>query len=211
MNPLPGWRSLALLTAALAGFRLASGCQQGKAPQQQKESKSARDATAEIPQPMLDALHGKRPEDAPAPAMPPASPSMAPGAQAAPGRMPVGMPRVPSKVTVPDEVKKAWKAVIVEVAEVGGAPKDYQVAVPGAITIPGSGLRLKVESFLPDFKMTPGGITSLSKEPNNPAARVEVVEGGKTVFKGWLFKLYPEAHPFQHPKYRVVLKDWVAS
>jgi hypothetical protein len=211
MNPLPGWRPLALLTAALAVFLLASGCQQGKAPQQQKEGKSARDATAEIPQPMLDALHGKRPEDVPAPAMPPAPPSMAPEAQAAPGRMPVGMPRVPAKVTVPDEVKKAWKAVIVEVAEAGGATKDYKVTVPGEITIPGSGLRLKVESFLPDFKMTPGGITSLSNEPNNPAARVEVVEDGKTVFKGWLFKLYPEAHPFQHPKYRVVLKDWVAS
>ena len=214
---LLGWRPLSLLTVALAILLLALGCQQGKKP---PEGAKPGPGTAQLPQQMLDALHGKQPEGAQAPgapmppmAMPQGAPQgMGPGMmQGAPQGMPGGVPRVPGNIIVPEQVKKGWKAVVVQVVEAGGATKDYRIAINDQLIIPGSGLTLKVESFLPDFKMTPQGITSLSNEPKNPAARVVVVEGGKTIFKGWLFKLFPEAHPFQHPKYRLLLKDWVAA
>jgi hypothetical protein len=33
------------------------------------------------------------------------------------------------------------------------------------------------------------------------------MEGGKEIFKGWLFVRFPEAHPFEHPKYALRLVE----
>jgi len=241
-TPKLGWRPLLIAAGAVAVLTLiVGGCQQKQQPPQPQQGEKpavAGSPMAQMPQNMLDALHGKRPEGAPAQAampqgmmpsqgMPPQGmpPQGMPGGmppQGMPpqgmaggmppqGGMPGGMPKVVRKVSVPDSVKKGWKAVVVQVAESGGAAKDYQVPVGGKITIPGSALTVQVESFLPDFKMTPQGITSMSNDPKNPAAQVVVLDGGKPVFKGWLFKLYPDAHPFQHPKYHLTLKNGVAA
>ncbi len=219
-SPVSGRRLLAVVMVTAVLLLLAAGCQQKQQNAPQAEGSKPAAATAQLPQPMLDALHGKAPggQTAPPqgmPGMPPQGMPMAmpQGGGMSPGgmKMPGGMPRVPSTIIVSDEIKRSWKAVVVQVSEAGGATKDYRVPINGQLAIPGSGLTLKVEGFLPDFKMTAAGITSLSNTPKNPAARVMVVEGGKTIFKGWLFKLFPEAHPFQHPKYRVILKDAVAA
>jgi len=218
-NPLR-WRPLALLTVAVVLVALAAGCQKKEqAPPQPQGAKPAAGPTAQMPQSMLDALHGKQPEGpAPgAPMMPPGGmpPQGMPPQGMAQGMPPggggMGMPKVARQVIVPEAVKRSWKGIVVQVAEAGKGTKDYQVPIHGQLAIPGSGLTLTVEDFLPDFKMTPQGITSLSNEPKNPAAKVVVVEGGKPIFKGWLFKLFPEAHPFQHPKYHLVLKSGVAA
>lgn len=215
LTPL-GWRTLSVVAVAAVMVILALGCQQQQQQQPpQPEGQQAASPTAQMPQGMLDALHGKKPEgetgiSAP-PGMPPAGmPPQGAGAQAGPA-MPMGMPKVAREVVVPEAVKNAWKSVTLEVAEAGGAKKDYDVAIHGKLDIPGSGLSVQVVEFLPDFKMTPQGITSATNEPKNPAAKVIVVEGGKQIYKGWLFKLYPEAHPFQHPKYQLSLKGWKAA
>jgi hypothetical protein len=215
-----GWRPLIIVVAVLAIFVLAAGCQQKQEPAKPEGNQPA-GPTAQMPQNMLDALHGKQPEGGaqmtpPPGGMPPAG--MAPAGMAqggmaqggAPG-MPAGMPKVARQVVVSEAVKKGWKGVVVQVTEKGGASKDYQVAIHGKLDIPGSSLTVQVEEFLPDFKMTPQGITSVSNEPKNPAVKVVVVEGGKPVFKGWLFKMFPDAHPFQHPKYHLSLKNGVAA
>jgi hypothetical protein len=52
-------------------------------------------------------------------------------------------------------------------------------------------------------------LTSQSNEPKNPAAQVLIMEGGKEVFKGWLFMLYPTTHAFQHPRYGFTVVGFV--
>jgi hypothetical protein len=54
-------------------------------------------------------------------------------------------------------------------------------------------------------------LTSQSNEPKNPAAQIRVSEGGKEIFKGWLFALYPTTHAFQHPRYGFTLKGYVPA
>ena len=59
--------------------------------------------------------------------------------------------------------------------------------------------------------MGDGVITSRSEKLNNPAAQVKITEGGKDVFKGWMFAKFPETHAFEHPKYGLKLVDFVPA
>jgi hypothetical protein len=88
-----------------------------------------------------------------------------------------------------------------------GKSTEASINVGGSYTVPGSSLKIEVEEFLPDFKMEGTVITSSSNEPNNPAARVKVFDGGKEIFKGWLYSKFPAIHPFQHEKYALTLKE----
>jgi len=59
--------------------------------------------------------------------------------------------------------------------------------------------------------MSSQGIITLSDEPKNPAAQVAISEDGEVIFEGWLFKLYPEVHAFQHPRYTIILKNHIRA
>ena len=115
-------------------------------------------------------------------------------------------------VVVPDSVKGKWKAVVIQVTD-KTTNKDAQYTVPLGTTfaIPNSSLSIKVDNFLPQFMMEGTTLTSQSNEPKNPAAQVRVMEGGKEIFKGWLFTLYPTTHAFQHPRYGFSLTDFVPA
>ena len=115
-------------------------------------------------------------------------------------------------VVVPDSVKGKWSAVkIAVVNKESNKETVYTVGIGSEVTIPGSGLTLKVDNFLPHFMMSGTTLTSQSNEPKNPAAQIRILEGGKVLFKGWLFSLYPTTHTFQHPKYGFVLVDFLPS
>ncbi len=115
----------------------------------------------------------------------------------------------PREVVVPEDVTNTWKAVVLSVADkVSNTTKDVTVDIGGSVTE--GDLEIAVESFLPAFTMTGGVITSGSNETVNPAARLVVTENGAELFAGWLFSLYPDAHPFEHDRYELVLKDFVA-
>jgi hypothetical protein len=115
-------------------------------------------------------------------------------------------------VVVPDSVKGKWKAVKIAVANKESNKETvYTVAIGSEITIPNSGLSLKVENFLPHFMMEGTTLTSQSNEPKNPAVQVRIMEGGKEIFKGWLYSLYPTTHAFQHPKYGFTLVDFLPA
>jgi len=122
----------------------------------------------------------------------------------------VMMPPGETKVVVPEAVKGKWDAVKL-VIEDKTAKKTSEVIVKldSEYTIPNSNLKVKVGEFLPDFKMDGLTITSSSNEPNNPAVRVVVYEGGKEIFKGWLYSKFPTIHPFQHDKYGITLKEGI--
>ncbi len=111
-------------------------------------------------------------------------------------------------VVVPRDVQDKWKAVVIAVVnKQTNTEKDYVVDINKDLAVPSSKIRIKVLNFLPDFSMSPQGITSLSNELKNPAAQVVVYEGDKNIFEGWLFEKHPQIHPFQHKIYAIVLKD----
>jgi hypothetical protein len=145
------------------------------------------------------------------PPPPPMPPQGAPGAPGMPGA-PHGEAGAPveKKVVVPDAVKAGWKAVKVEVEFKGKkSKKTFTIPLNSEFKVPDTDLTLKVGSFLPHFAMAADQITSNTNNPENPAAQLEVFQGGKEIFHGWLFSLHPTVHPFTHDKYGVALLEGV--
>jgi hypothetical protein len=109
-------------------------------------------------------------------------------------------------VIVPDSVKGAWKAVKIEVEfKETKSTKQFSVPLDSEFQVPDSDLTVKVGDFLPHFSMTAESITSSSDNPENPAVRLEALEAGNLIFKGWLFAKFPDVHPLQHEKYGLKL------
>lgn len=126
----------------------------------------------------------------------------------------MGQQAMPQKVetvlVIPDAVKNKWKAVKLNVTDkTTNKSQIVTVEIGKESAVPGSDLKIFVEAFLPAFKMEGGTITSTSPDQTtNPAAKVKVTEKGQEVFKGWIFELYPQVHPFNHPKYALTLAGY---
>lgn len=76
--------------------------------------------------------------------------------------------------------------------EDAGAPLEY-AAVPGeTITLPESGYKLGIQSYIPHYSIDTKTkqVTSRSKEPVNPAIKVRVEGAGKT-YEQWLWAKFP--------------------
>ena len=115
-------------------------------------------------------------------------------------------------VVVPDSVRGKWKAIKIAVTNKETNKETvYTVAIGSEIAIPNAGLSIRVENFLPHFMMEGTTLTSQSNEPKNPAAQIRIKEGGKEIFKGWLYSLYATTHAFQHPKYGFTLVDFLPA
>ncbi len=154
------------------------------------------------------------PQPMPPPAMPPQGAPAGPGMSGMPGMpgAPHGEAAVEKKIVVPDEVRKAWKAVRIEVANKEKKEStQYVVPLNSEFKVPDTGLTLKTGAFFPHFKMASGQITSESNRQENPAMQLEVFEGGKEIFHGWLFGKFPDIHPFAHDKYKVKLVEGIAK
>jgi hypothetical protein len=153
------------------------------------------------------------------PALPPNHPPIAAqgpqGQSAAPGAPPPsGHPQLGAAVRpvrVPDSIKGKWTAVKLRIEEKAGgsAPQVVTAKLGGDVQIAGSPLTVRVGDFLPALQVAGAEITSSTNDPVNPAVFVTVLDGGKEVFKGWLFSKFPEMQPFEHPKYRITLVEGV--
>jgi len=163
-------------------------------------------------------------EEQPVPKAPMQSPMAQPSDLTQPMKTPEAMPphgqmgapqgdmakKEQKTVKVPDDVKKSWKKVRLVFADKGTKKtKDYTVDVNSQFEIEGTKLKVAVGEFLPNFKMMDSTITSGSNEPTNPAVRVEILEKGQSIFKGWLFAKMPEIHPFESDKYGLILKEGI--
>ena len=82
-------------------------------------------------------------------------------------------------------------------------------AARGEATVPGSGLVVRADVFLPAFTMSTDVITSSGTEPENPAARITVSENGNPIFGGWVFTRFPDVHPFSHPRFTLRLEGGI--
>jgi hypothetical protein len=83
--------------------------------------------------------------------------------------------------------------------------------VGSELAIPNTKLKVKVLAFLPHFQMTDKEITSASDKPTMPAAQIAVQEPGKEEWKGWIFSLQPDMHPFMHDKIAIKLAGGVSK
>ena len=131
------------------------------------------------------------------------------------GMPPAGMqnmPKVDRKVVVSKDVKAKWQGVKLAVEnKAAKSTKEYTVNVGSELAIPNTKLKVKVLTFLPDFKMTDTEFVSSSNKPNMPAAQVVVSENGKDIWTNWLFSLQPGIHPFQHETVGLVLVGGVSK
>jgi len=116
------------------------------------------------------------------------------------------------KLVIPDGIKDKWKSVTLQVTDKQtGSSEALEVEIGKKTPVQGSGLEVEVLVFLPSFFMGDDMITSVSNEPNNPAAKARFTEHGKTVHEGWLFLNMPEVHPFVHDRYRIVLSGYAPA
>jgi hypothetical protein len=117
---------------------------------------------------------------------------------------------VPTKLVVPPEVTAAFSAIRLGWKDSqSGQGGTVEVPIGGSSPLPGSGLEIRADVFLPAFSMTAEQITSTGIGEENPAARIAVVEKGNEIFAGWIFTRFPEVHPFQHPRFSLRLEGGV--
>lgn len=126
----------------------------------------------------------------------------------APAPAPAPVPSGEPKVIVPGNVKGKWGGVkLVVENKATREMQEYTVKLNSDLKIPNSNIKVSVGEFLPDFRMDVGTITSASNEPNNPTVYVKIYDNNKEAFKGWLYSKFPAIHPFEHPKYNILLKE----
>jgi len=122
------------------------------------------------------------------------------------------MPKGKTKIIVPEEVKKSWKAVKIEIEDKKANKKtEVTIDLHSEYKIPDSNLTIKVGDFLPDFRMDGLTITSASNEPRNPAVHINVYENDKEIFQGWLYEKFPTIHPFQHERFKLTLIEGIKA
>jgi len=110
------------------------------------------------------------------------------------------------------EIAGAWSGIRVHVVDLEtGDIQIIDVVLGETVALGESGLTLSAATFVPDFVMDEGGITSRSAETQNPAARVVIAEEGKVDYEGWLFAAMPEIHPFPHDRYQVLLVEGIPA
>jgi hypothetical protein len=136
------------------------------------------------------------------------------------GQAPAGMggqgqgqvPSVPTRLDVPEAVKKAYSGVILLWKD-AATGKEGKLEVPfgGSVTLPDSALTVSADVYLPSFAMTAEVITSSGVEEGNPAARIKVSDKEKDIFSGWIFKRFPDVHPFTHPRFSLRLDGGIRS
>ncbi|MBI5410188.1 MAG: hypothetical protein HZA14_12575 [Nitrospirae bacterium] len=110
------------------------------------------------------------------------------------------------EVKLSEEVKAKWKEVKMELTD--PATKSAEVLtlkVGNAVALKRPGFKLKVEAFVPDYAISDNHIESRSNEPKNPAVLVELMDGDKSVAKGWVFKDFPEFNSYTDDRFPLKL------
>ena len=110
------------------------------------------------------------------------------------------------------EIANAWVGIKVHLIKIEtGEGQMIDVALGESVALGDSGLTLSAGTFVPDFVMDEGGITSRSAETHNPAVRVVISEEGIADYEGWLFAAMPEIHPYPHDRFQVLLIEGIPA
>ncbi len=111
-------------------------------------------------------------------------------------------------IVVPEAARVTWKAVRITITDKNqNRESTYTIPIGNSVSVPGTAMKIEVESFLPAFIMQGSVMTSDSNELRNPAAKVKITENSAVIYRGWLFSRHPNAHAFMHPVYGFTLTD----
>lgn len=117
-----------------------------------------------------------------------------------------------TEISLDPEIAGAWSGIRVHVIDRETSEGQIiDVALGESVVLGDTGLSLSTDTFVPDFVMDEGGITSRSAETHNPAAMVVIAEEGAADYEGWLFAAMPEIHPFPHDRYQVLLMEGIPA
>ncbi len=117
-----------------------------------------------------------------------------------------------AEISLDPVIADDWQAIRVRVVELSTMTESFhEIPIGGEAPLGETGLTLRAVAFIPDFVMSEGGITTRSAEPQNPAARVVIIEEGKGDYEGWLFGAMPEIHAYPHELYGVMLSEGVPA
>jgi hypothetical protein len=109
-------------------------------------------------------------------------------------------------VKVSEDVRERWKVVELGVSDVSTKTTEvFKVEVGKNVPIKNTGFTVRIEAFVPDYTIYEDHIGSKTNEPANPAALVELYEGGKSVAKGWIFLRFPTFNSFRHERIGIAL------
>jgi len=107
-------------------------------------------------------------------------------------------------VVVPAEVQKKFAAVTLIMKRRAEA-REVHITQKLGETRETGGITLTVRDYLPAFVMQGGVVTSDGSAELNPAVWVEAREGTTLLYRGWLFRDYPELNPPQDPAFEIRL------
>lgn len=109
-------------------------------------------------------------------------------------------------VKLSDDVKKKWNEVKLEITDSSTKSKETVTAkVGGTVVLKRAGFTLKIDSLVPDYTIGDKFIETRSNEAKNPAVLVELLENGKMVAKGWVFKHLPEFNSYTDDRFPLAL------
>ena len=116
-------------------------------------------------------------------------------------------------IVVPKEVEGQWKAVKIMVRnKIDESRSSMQTASLGSsFNLDGSGIKITVGPFMPNFVMTQKNYSSNGNELINPAVRLLVEEKGKILYEGWAFAKYPTMYAFEHAEFAFQLMDYIPA
>jgi len=117
------------------------------------------------------------------------------------------------EIVIPSEVQGKWNAVKILVRhkkneKLGGV---HTLNLGTSFIPAGSGLKVTVGPFLPNFMMDNKVYTSKGNELLNPAVQLMVEEAGKIIYKGWAFKRFPSMYEFEHQLISIELVEAIAA
>jgi hypothetical protein len=125
---------------------------------------------------------------------------------------------VPMEVTEGEE-KGKWKAVKIGISDkLKNRDIVATIDIGSTVPIPDTGLTITAHYFFPYFQMKGKKVMSKSNNPENPAVFLTITDsdvkdpkkGDTLKMGGYLFARYA-ANPFNHPRYKFVLMDYIRA
>ncbi len=121
--------------------------------------------------------------------------------------------KVDRQLVLPKTVEGKWKAVKILVRDKADDELSVmkQVDLGQSFTLANGAIKIQADSFLPNFVLTKGEVTSLGNELKNPAVKLVITENGKEIYNGWTFAMYPALYAFEHDRYSLQLMDFIPT
>lgn len=93
------------------------------------------------------------------------------------------------KLDVPAAVKAKYHTVTMAVGNrETKEEKEFNVKVGDEVDVPGSPYKIKIVAYLPHWVIRGNTVTSNGINPDDPAVRAVIIEGGKQIFDGYMFE-----------------------